>query len=355
MAATPLYVGTYTDGASQGIYRVEFDVVSGRLSSPSLAAPRTNPTFLAWHPSLPVMYAVSETNAAWPDGTGGVAAYAVEPHGHLRLLNEVSSGGAGPCYVSATRSGGHVLVANYGGGSVAVLPVRGDGGLLGASCVVQHRGAGPHVVRQPGPRAHAIVESPGGRFVLAADLGADRVFVYRLEPDTGTLTRAGQGDVATTPGGGPRHLTWNHSGDVCYLVNELDSTVGVYAWDESRSTLTLRGTASTLSAGWTGESTAAHIAMHPSGRALYVSNRGHDSLAHLTLDASGDVVAVETYPSGGQTPRHFGVDAAHGRLIVANQDSNTVVVVTLEGPTGIPVLTGERVEVPTPSFVLMPY
>lgn len=354
MRTTQVYVGTYTTAASRGIYGLHFDHVRQALSAPTLMAEADNPTFLAWHPTRPVLYATSETNTFGANGTGAVLAFDASAGDALRLVNVVSSEGAGACFVGVHPGGRHLLVANYAAGSVAVVPIREDGGLSPASCVISHAGAGPHPVRQPGPRAHAIVASPDGRFVVAADLGADRLFVYRFDEASSSLTAAESGAIATAPGAGPRHLAWHPSGLLLYVVNELDSTVCSYGWDDRYGTLDLRGTASTLPAGWAGDNTTAELTVHPSGRFLYASNRGHDSLACFALDAAGGIGRVEIIASEGRTPRHFAFDHLGDHLVVANEESDALVLFAVHRVTGALAATGARAAVPSPACVLMP-
>jgi 6-phosphogluconolactonase len=354
MRTTQVYVGTYTTAASRGIYGLQFDPVRKALSAPVLMAEADNPTFLAWHPARPVLYATSETNTFGPNGTGAVLAFDALPDGRLRLINQVSSEGPGACFVAVHPAGRHVLVANYAGGNVAVLPIREDGGLSSASSVMAHQGAGPHPVRQPGPRAHAIVASPDGRYVVAADLGADRLFVYRFDEVSSSLKAAESGAIATAPGAGPRHLAWHPFVPLLYVVNELDSTVCTYGWDDRHGRLDLRGTASTLPAGWAGDNTTAELTVHPSGRFLYASNRGHDSLACFALDAADGIGCVEIIASEGRTPRHFALDHLGDHLVVANEESDALVLFAVHQVTGALAATGARAAVPSPACVLMP-
>lgn len=341
------HVGTYTNGDSKGIYRLELDTATGRLSAtPALAGEAVNPSFLAWHPSKPVLYAVSETSSG-PEKQGFVVAFAAGADGKLTKINEQPSGGSGPCYVSVHPDGTHVFVANYGGGSVAALPVRDDGGLEPASSVVKHSGSGAHPKRQRQPYAHSIRAVPGTPFVLAADLGADRVFVYRFEPK-GALVAHGQGAPAAAPGSGPRHIAIHPEGNVVFVINELTSTLTTYAWDAGAGTLTAKGTVSTLPEGFTGENTTAEVAVHPTGRFVYGSNRGHDSIAAFRVGESGALTMVGTYPTGGASPRHFAIDPSGEFLLAANQRSDSITVFRIDQQTGALKDTGERAKVPSP-------
>lgn len=226
-----LYIGTYTNGDSEGIYRCAFDDETGALEVKGVAGPIDNPSFLAVHPSGRSLYSVSETSEFEGAAGGGVYAYAIDrPDGRLTQLNARSSRGGAPCYVTVTPDGRHVLVANYSGGNVAILPLRGDGRLGEASDVEQHEGSGPDEDRQDGPHAHCIVVGPSGDRAFAADLGIDRIVGYRLQD--GDLVPAGGESVA--PGAGPRHLVFHPDGRRAYVINELDSTITAFAYNDGR-------------------------------------------------------------------------------------------------------------------------
>ncbi len=355
MHLIPVYIGTYTDGASQGIYRLELDRANARLSTPVLVAKAVNPSFLAWHPGRPVLYAVSETNTVGAGKTGALVAYRVSVDGGLALINGEPTGGANPCFVSVHPAGTHAFVANYSSGSVAVFPIRADGGLCAASALVQHAGSSAHPTRQKGPHAHAVRNAPGDGFVIATDLGADKLFVYRFDPQRGTLTPNEPPAAVLSAGSGPRHFAAHPSGDAVFLINELTSTIASYAWDGTLGTLDLRGTSSTLPDGFAGEdlNTAGEVAVHPSGRFVYGSNRGHDSIAAFRVNEDRTLTRVDIYPAGGKTPRHFAVDPGGGFLLAANQESHSLVLFRIEQETGALIDTGARAGAPSPVFVGM--
>ena len=350
MATIPVYVGTYTDGESRGIYRLELDRAGARLSTPELVAEAVNPSFLTWHPSGDVIYAVSETDDVGPERTGALLAFRIDGD-RLRLINQVSSGGAGPCHVSLNTSGTHAFVANYGAGSIAAFPLLPDASVAAASSIVQHRGSSAHPTRQSRAHAHSIRPAPGGAFVLAADLGIDRVLVYRFDADTGTLAPHHPPSIATPPGAGPRHLASHPSTDAVFVMNELSSTLAWYTWDRTRGTLDPRGEISTLPVEFTGENTTAEVVVHPSGRFVYGSNRGHDSIAVFRIGAGGALACVGIYPSGGRTPRHFALDRSGAFLLAANQESNSIVLFHVDQKTGALIDSGARVDAPSPVFV----
>jgi 6-phosphogluconolactonase len=348
-----IYIGTYTAGESRGIYRVELDRASGRLSAPVLAADAENPSFLAWHPSRSVLYAVRESHAAEGSRPAAVLAYRRDPGGALAFIDEVPSGGLGPCFVSVHPAGTHVFVANYTGGSVAALPVRTDGGLRPASAIVRHGGSSVHAARQRRPFPHAIRAAPGAVFVLAADLGADRLLVYRFDTERGTLTPHDPPAALAAPGAGPRHFAAHPSGDAVFLINELNSTMASYAWNAETGRLDLRGIASTLPAVFAGENLAAEVAVDPTGRFVYGSNRGHDSIAAFRVNADRTLAAVGHYQTGGRTPRHFAIDPPGTFLLAANEESDSLVLFGIDPVTGALVDTGTRARVPAPAFVAM--
>ena len=349
--ATAFYVGTYTDGASKGIYRLELDPGSGRLSEPALVAEAVNPSFLAWHPTKDVLYSVSETNTNGPQKAGSVIAFTIGAGGKLEKINEQPSGGAHPCYVSVNADGTHVFVANYSGGSVAAFPLRPDGGLGEASAVVEHTGSSVHPARQRRPHAHSILPVRGTPFVLAADLGIDRVLVYRFDRARGSLTPNDPPGAAATPGAGPRHLALNPAGDTLFVINELQSTVASYVWDGKAGTLRAAGSVSTLPDGFTGSNTTAEVTVHPSGRFVYGSNRGHDSIAGFRVNDDRTLTRVGNFSTEGRQPRHFAVDPTGTFLLAANQKSDSIVVFRIDQQTGALTDTGASARVPTPVCV----
>lgn len=343
-----VYFGTYTDTTSKGIYAGAFDLAEGRLSGVALVAEAARPSFLAIHPRRPLLYAVGEVADFQGKKTGVVRAFAIEASGKLRLLNEQPSGGAGPCYVAVEPGGRCVLVANYAGGSVASLPIEEDGRLKSPGSVIQHQGRGPNPRRQEGPHAHSINVDPTGRFALAPDLGCDKVFVYRLDAAAGRLIPHDPPAVALAPGAGPRHLAFHPNGQFAYVINELDSTVTALAYDGSAGRLKVLSSVSTLPPGFSGSNTTADIHVHPSGRFLYGSNRGHDSIAIFAIAGDGTLRPLGHQSTRGKTPRNFALDPSGQYLLAANQDSDTVAVFRIDAQTGLLSPLGEPVAVPRP-------
>jgi 6-phosphogluconolactonase len=353
-----LYVGTYTEGdRSEGIYLVRMDPRSGELRLVGSANAGANPSFLAIHPNGRVLYAVNEVTEHNGKATGVVSAFAIaRDTGALTRLNEQPSEGGAPCYVSVDRGGHALLVANYVGGNVALLPIQADGALARATHVVQHRGTGggPNKERQDVPHAHCIVPDPSNRFALAADLGVDRVFVYRANFDDGnggTLHHIEGTDAVMRPGAGPRHLAFHPKLPLVFVANELDSTVTTLRFDAERGALSALKTRSTLPAGWTGANYPAdiHFASSGGGRTLYVSNRGHNSIAVFSVaDATGAVALEQVVPTEGDWPRNFSLDPTGRWLLVANQRSGSVVVFARDQASGRLTQTAQRIAVPSP-------
>jgi len=351
MESDLLYVGTYTERTqSEGIYLLRMDRSSGELRRVGSVNAGANPSFLAIHPNGRVLYAVNELEQYQGKPTGAVSAFAIERNsGALTRLNEQPSGGGAPCYLSVERSAQVVLVANYVGGSVAMLPIQANGALAPAASVVQHTGKGPNADRQEAPHAHCILPDSSNRFVLAADLGADRVFVYRLDLDGKSLRHAEGGDAVMRPGAGPRHLAFHPTLPLVYVANELDSTVATLRFDAERGALSPQGTSSTLPAGWTGTNYPADIHVAASGRSLYVSNRGHNSIAVFSVaESTGALALDQVVPTDGDWPRNFSLDPSGRWLLVANQRSDSIVVFGRDPETGKLTPTNQRIVIPSP-------
>jgi 6-phosphogluconolactonase len=346
-----LYVGTYTEGGRRdGIYLIRMDRRSGKLRQVGAVDAGANPSFLAINPNGRVLYAVNEVEKYNGKTSGAVSAFAIaNGTGTLTKIDEQPSEGGAPCFVSVDRSGRVVLVANYVGGSVALLPIQTDGGLAPATQVVQHTGSGPNAERQEAPHAHCIVADPSNRFALAADLGADRVFVYRLDLDGKSLRRVEGGSAVMRSGAGPRHIAFHPKLPLVFVANELDSTVATLRFDAERGTLSPLGMHSTVPAGWTGTNYPADIHVTPSGRTLYVSNRGHNSLAVFSVaESTGALALDQVISTEGDWPRNFSLDPSGWWLLVANQRSNSIIVFRRDQETGRLTPTHQRLAVPSP-------
>jgi 6-phosphogluconolactonase len=323
-------LGTYGSGPGIGFSQARFDDDSGRFTQPTFVMSAKNPGFFVIHPDGRHLYACDE------DSPGEVSAYRLDAAtGGLTLLNTQSSAGLGPAYVSLDRSGRFALVANYGSGTIAVFAIDPDGSLGRRTAFVQHTGRSVDPVRQTHAYAHSILVDPSNRFALVADLGTDKVVVYRFNASDGSLSPNEPAFARVAPGSGPRHIRFHPSGRWAYVVNEMASTVTAFAWDPERGSLAEVQTISTLPAGFSGVSTAAEIEVHPNGRFLYSSNRGYDSLAVFSIDpANGRLTLMEIVPSGGRTPRFFTLDPGARWLLCGNQDSDNVVVFRIDPATG---------------------
>jgi 6-phosphogluconolactonase len=343
-AESRLYVGTYTGPKSRGIYVCGFDSRSGTLSPPRLAAELQSPSFLATSADRSLLYAVNEVSDHGGKKSGAVSALAIDPvTGTLSLINQQPSGGAGPCHVSVNPAGTHVFVANYGGGSVSVFPVRAGGALGEASAFVQHQGSSVNKQRQEAPHAHGIHLDASARWVIVPDLGLDQLKIYRFDPATGTLAAGDPAAFNATPGSGPRHAAFQPGGKLVCAINELDSTLSSFRFDPASGRLSLLDTASTLPAPVAGNSTA-EIAFSPDGRFVYGSNRGHDSIAVFELEAStGKLKALQHEPTGGRTPRNFAISPDGRWLLAANQGSETVTIFARDLGSGRLTSTGREV------------
>ncbi|HJP86476.1 MAG TPA: lactonase family protein [Gemmatimonadaceae bacterium] len=346
-----LYVGTYTDdGRSAGIYLVRMDTRSGQLRLVGSIDAKPNPSFLAIHPGGHTLYAVNEVGGYNGKASGAVSSYTIATNtGALTKIGEQPSEGAGPCYVSVDRSGRVVLVANYDGGSIALLPVERDGSVARATWVLKHTGSGPVSDRQGEPHAHCIVADPSDHYVLAADLGADRVFVYSLDPDGKSLRHVDGGDAVMRPGAGPRHIAFHPKAPLVFVSNELDSTVTSLRFDAKRGALSVVDTQSTLPADWKSANYPADIHIAPSGRTVYVSNRGHNSIAALSVAANGRLSLKQTISTEGDWPRNFTLDPTGRWLLVANQKSDSIVVFARDPKSSNLTPTHHRIEIASPS------
>ena len=351
-----VYFGTYTrPGQSKGIYVSRFDAVKGRLENPELAAEAVNPSFLAIHPSRHFLYAVGDTVAINGKKTGAVSAFSIDQAtGKLVLLNRQSTGGIGPCHVSLDHAGRCALVANYGDGSCASLPVKADGTLGEAGSVVRHHGASINAKRQEGPHAHSINPSPDNRFALAADLGLDKIMVYRLDSAKAALAPNDPPFAAVPPGSGPRHLAFHPGGKFAYVINEMLCTVTAFRYDAAAGALEPVQTSSTLPAGTAvlPAFSTAESQVHPNGKFLYGSNRGHDTIAIFAIDEqSGLLKLIMNEPSGGETPRNFSLDPTGRWLLAANEKSGNVAVFAVEPDAGSLKATGQSVAISSPVCV----
>ncbi len=344
-----VYLGTYTQGESEGIYVAPFDARTGEVGEAKLAAKSTNPSFVALHPSGDYLYAVGETGDFEGKPSGCVHAFSVDrATGSLRHLNTQASGGSGPCHLSVDRAGRAVLVANYGGGSAVSLAIGSDGRLGEMLSLQQHEGSSVNAGRQAAPHAHSINLDHANRFAFVADLGIDQIVGYRYED--GYLRREGAPpSVALAPGSGPRHFAFHPTRAFAYVINELRSTITVFGYDPSSGKLDTRQTISTLPDDYPQPSYTAEVVVHPSGKFVYGSNRGHDSIAVFQVDdETGGLTRVQIQSTQGKTPRNFAVDPTGRFLLAENQDSGSVVTFRIDSDTGKLAPTGSVRNVPMP-------
>ncbi len=345
-----VYYGTYTRETSKGIYRSRFSPSTGTLSAPELAAELREPSFLAIHPNQSYLYAVSEVDDFDDDGSGSISAYALDrSSGAIRLLNTVSTGGSGPCHLDIDQTGKQVVVANYHGGSVASFAINADGSLDESSSFIQHQGSSVHP-RQADPHAHSADFSPDNGFLITSDLGMDQVLVYRANPSDGTITPNDPPHVNVKAGSGPRHFAFHPNGRFAYVINELAMTVTAFNWNGEAGTLEPIETVSTLPDGAEGDNfSTAELEVHPSGKFLYGSNRGHDSIAAFSIDEStGRIMLIQNASTQGMTPRHFAIGPEGRYLFAANQNSDTVVLFEVDQQSGNLNPTGDVVELDAP-------
>ncbi len=348
-----VYIGTYTGPQSKGIYAFRLETATGKLAPVGLVAETANPTFLAVHPNGKLLYAANEITNFGGQKAGSVSAFAIDTKtGSLAALNQTSSRGAGPCHVSVDKTGKCLLLANYGGGSFAAIPLKADGSLSEATAFIQDSGSGPNVKRQSAPHAHSFNVSPDNRFAVAADLGVDKIFVYRLDPGKAALEANEPAYTAVSPGAGPRHFAFHPDGRHAYVINELNSTVTAFDYDAAKGVLKELQSIGTLPKDFTGNSSTAEVQVHPNGKFLYGSNRGHDSITIFAIDAKkGTLTLVDHVSTQGKVPRNFGIDPTGQFLLAANQNTNNVVVFRIDAKTGRLTPTGQSVEVGAPVCV----
>jgi 6-phosphogluconolactonase len=367
------YVGTYSSpqgaegsrGNGQGIYVFQVDPATGKLAQREVTANPSNPSCLALDPSATHLYSANETSTFEGARSGSVSAYAIDrATGHLTLLNTVSSEGAGPAYLSVHPSGKFVLVANYAGGTIAVLPVQPDGSLGAATDVKKDAGPTSRArasTAPPGsfafsgheaPHAHMIQADPSGRFVLSTDLGLDRIFVWKFDAATGTLAANEPASIALPPGDGPRHFAFHPNGRWMYSIQEESSTLVKFDWDGVRGTLTAGQTISSLPPGFEGTDYTSEVMISASGKFLYAANRLHDSISLFSIGASGKLTYVAEEWTRGDYPRSFNSDPSGRYLYSCNQRGDAIVAFRVDPRTGRLSFTGQYAGIGTPSSIV---
>jgi 6-phosphogluconolactonase len=359
---TLVYVGTYTGTASKskGIYFFRLQTSGNEVSQNitlvplGLAVESTNPSFLELDLKRRLLFAVNEVDTFDGKPTGAVSAFSIHPAtGKLTLLNQRPSMGTGPCHVVLDRAGKNLMVANYGSGSVAVLPVEADGRLGEGGSFVQHTGKSVTPGRQAGPHAHCVTLDAANRFAFVCDLGLDKVMTYRYDAQQAKLTPGDPAFTPIKPGAGPRHMVFRPDGRFAYVINEIDSTITTFAYDADAGRLKEVATVSTLPPYFDGKSSGAEIGMHPSGKWLYASNRGNETVVLFQIDKDkGTVTYVEEQGTGGKTPRHFGIQPSAAHLAIGNQNSDTVLVCRIDSGNGRLKPSGVFASAPSPACVV---
>ncbi len=346
-----VYFGT----GAEGIYRSRFDPESGAVTAPEKAASITRPNFLAVHPSSNYLYAAARTEA---DGRSvdAAAAFSINRStGELTPINLLRTRGPGSCHLNVDPTGRTLALANYSGGSVETMTLAPDGRLIANASFFQHEGSGAHPRRQDKPHAHSVNFSPDGRFLIVADLGLDKLLVYRVDPANGKLTPNQPPSIALAPGAGPRHFVFHpdqrRQGRYAYVLNELASTITALLYDAAAGSFTKQKTVSTLPADFSGDNSTAEVLIHPNGKFLYASNRGHNSIAVFAIGGAGELNAVQRASTLGDWPRNFRLDPTGKFLFAANQRSDSVVVFRISSETGRLAPTGTQLEAPSPLCV----
>lgn len=351
MTTTPFYIGTYTSGSSNGIHRSELNLADGTLRPPELVAEVANPMFLAIHPALDVLYSSSEVRQDGKRENARVIAYKIGSNGGLQELNSQPAGGDGPCFVSTDHAGKFAFVANYGSGSISAYSLGPAGELLARVSHVQHTGKGVHPARQEGPHAHCILVDPSDNYVCAVDLGLDQIQIYALDRRTGALTNTGR-PFKATPGFGPRHLAFHPNGKHAFVIHELASKLSSCRWDSGSGTLTELQHLSTLPNDFTDPSITAEVLVHPNGKFVYGSNRGHDSVAVFRFEESSGLLTLVGHTSSlGKTPRNFRIDPSGAFLLVENQDSDSIYSFKIDSQNGTLEQVGEPIQVGMPCCI----
>jgi len=356
-----VFAGTYTEpikfgtgkileGRGKGIYVFKWDSCRGILNFSCVNEGIANPSYLAIDKKGRFLYAVNELKQFEGLASGTLSAFEIiDQEGHLRFLNSYPTKGIDPCYVTLDPAGWHAVVANFMSGSVAVFSVNQDGSLDRMTDFVQHQGSSIDPRRQSGPHAHSAVFDPSGKYLLVSDLGIDKLVAYAFDDAKGSIAERKEMTIQLPAGSGPRYVEFHPSGAYAYVINELNSTVTTFKVQSECQWLAPIQTISTLPSEFKGESTCAHLQIEPTGRFLYASNRGHDSIAIFAINSSnGCLEHVGWVSSGGRTPRHFCIDPKGVYLLAANQDSDNIVIFRIDNLSGYLIPTGEQINVPTP-------
>lgn len=340
-----LYVGTFTDGESEGIYLCNFEASTGKLSIEKVFKAIDNPNFLKISPDKKFLYAATRPSVKIEKSGGYINAYSIKANGNLHFINKQVSHGNDPCYVDIAEGGNFVATAAYGGGSVSIYPVKKDGSISPASSTVFYEGSGPNKARQSEPHAHSIMFSPFNDYIFSADLGTDQLNIFQLKNNE--LISGNPEFLKTEPGSGPRHFDFHPGGNFIYVINELNSTVTVF--QKNGETWHKFQTIKTIPKNFDGRNFCADIHVSENGKFLYGSNRGHNSISVFKIDqATNRLELITNVPTEGDWPRNFTLSKDGKYMLVANQNSNNITVFRINNENGIPVFTGNETNVPAP-------
>lgn len=354
---TMFYIGTYSLpivfgtgniflGKGEGIYLIELDTETGKITDGRLVSKAANPSFLAISPCRKYLYAVNELKSYDGKQQGSVSTFRIkEDTGDLELINVMPTGGTDPCHAIVSYSGRYLAVSNFMSGSLCLYTIESDGSLSPDFQLIQHEGSSIDAIRQQGPHTHAAMFDRNDRFVYVSDLGLDNVIIYRLNSDEDQLLKVNS--YESIPGSGPRYCETHPSLNVFYLVNELDSSLSVLKADSENGRLSLMQNVSTVEDSYKSSNTGAVLHVSPDGRFVYASNRGHNSIAIFSVEHQGHLKYTGFEPSGGKTPRHFTINSYGDFLLAANQDSDNISVFKINKMDGM-LENCYQIDIPTP-------
>jgi 6-phosphogluconolactonase len=356
LSAQIMYVGTYTEGTSKGVYAYKFDNKTGKMTPMGLMAESADPTFLALHPSGKYLYAVNEVDTFKGKRAGAVTAWSIDhATGKLTLLNQVSTASPGPCHLIVDATGKTLMVANYSGGSFTSLPIGPDGKLGEATSFIQLHGSSIDKARQSEPHGHSVNLTKNNKFMLGADLGTDKVMIYKLDAAKATLTPNDPPFAMVKAGSGPRHLVVAPDQKHVYVLSEMGSLLSTFEFNQDTGAMKEIDTASTLPADFKGQSACAEIQIDAKGTHIYASNRGHDSIAVFDIDGkTAKPKLVQTISTGGVMPRAFVLDPTGNFLIAGNQKTDSITTFKVDQTTGKLSATGDKIALGSPvTFVFL--
>ena len=350
-----VYVGTYTTAGSEGIYIYRMDLSSGKLNLVKTVKEIVNPSFLAIDAMEHYLYTVNEVQEFVGKPGGAISAYSINlKTGDLSFLNQQPTQGGDPCHIIVDKTGKFVLTANYSGGSVSVFPVLTNGSLGTMTDIVQHYGSGPNIKRQETPHAHSVNLDFANRYAFVADLGLDKIMIYKFDSNKGKLNPNDVPWASVKAGAGPRHFTFHPDGKFAYVINELNSTLTAFSYDETKGTLKELQAVSTIPEDFTGTNWCADVHVSPSGKFVYGSNRGHNSIVIFAIDeGTGKLIYVGHEPTQGNYPRNFAIDPTGSFLLAANQRTNNIVIFRIDKQNGRLISTGQTAELPSPVCIKM--